>query len=91
MNRLYLLPFLLVASLTSFLFAQDATEEVVEISTVEALLALVKEGKTEEQAANDERENQFLANKNKQASILAAEKRELVRQEKIADTLESRI
>ena len=89
MNRLYLLPFLLVVSLTSFLFAQDTTEEVVEISTVEALLALVKEGKTEEQAANDERENQFLANKNKQASILAAEKRELVRQEKIADTLEA--
>ena len=89
MNRLYLLPFLLVASLTSFLFAQDATEEVVEISTVEALLALVKEGKTQEQAANDERENQFLANKNKQASILAAEKRELARQEKIADTLET--
>ena len=89
MNRLYLLPFLLVASLTSLLFAQDTTEEVIEISTVEALLALVKEGKTEEQAANDERENQFLANKNKQASILAAEKRELVRQEKIADTLEA--
>ena len=52
-------------------------------------LALVKEGKTKEQAANDERENAFLANKNKQASILAAEKRELVRQEKIADTLEA--
>ena len=89
MNRLYLLPFLLVASLTSFLFAQDAAEEVVEISTVEALLALVKEGKTQEQAANDDRENKFVANKNKQASILAAEKRELVRQEKIADTLEA--
>ena len=67
MNRLYLLPFLLVASLTSFLFAQDAAEEVVEISTVEALLALVKEGKTQEQAANDDRENKFVANKNKQA------------------------
>ena len=45
MNRLYLLPFLLVASLTSFLFAQDAAEEVVEISTVEALLALLKRAK----------------------------------------------
>ena len=89
MNRLYLLPFLLVISFASSLFAQDANEEVVEISTVEALLALVKEGKTQEQAANDERENKFLANKNKQASILAAEKRELVRQEKIADTLEA--
>jgi biopolymer transport protein ExbB len=71
------------------LFAQDANEEVVEISTVEALLALVKEGKTQEQAANDDRENKFLANKNKQASILAAEKRELVRQENIADKLEA--
>ena len=89
MNRLYLLPFLLIASITSSLFAQDANEEVVEVSTVEALLALVKEGKTQEQAANDDRENKFLANKNKQASILAAEKRELVRQEKIADTLEA--
>ena len=89
MNRLYLLPFLLVISFASSLFAQDANEEVVEISTVEALLALVKEGKTQEQAANDERENSFLANKNKQASILAAEKRQLVRQEKIADTLEA--
>ena len=43
MNRLYLLPFLLVISFASSLFAQDANEEVVEISTVEALLALVKE------------------------------------------------
>ena len=89
MNRLYLLPFLLVASLTSFLFAQDATEEVVEISMVEALLALVKENKTQEQAVNDDRENKSLANKNKQASILAAEVREFARQEKIADTLEA--
>ena len=61
MSRLYLLPFLLVASLASSLFAQDANEEVVEISTVEALLALVKEGKTQEQAANDERENSILS------------------------------
>jgi biopolymer transport protein ExbB len=91
MKRLYIFPFLFLffSSLTGFLFAQDANEEVVEISTVEALLALVKEGKTQEQAANDDRENKFLANKNKQASILAAEKRELVRQENIADKLEA--
>ena len=91
MKRLYIFPFLFLffASLTGFLFAQDTNEEVVEISTVEALLALVKEGKTQEQAANDDRENKFLANKNKQASILAAEKRELVRQENIADKLEA--
>jgi biopolymer transport protein ExbB len=91
MKRLYIFPFLFLffSSLTGFLFAQDTNEEVVEISTVEALLALVKEGKTQEQAANDDRENKFLANKNKQASILAAEKRELVRQENIADKLEA--
>ena len=90
MKNLYILPFLIVLSLSFFASAQeDATEETEEISTVEALLALVKEGKTEEQAANTERENQFLANRDKQASILAAEKRELARQEKIADTLEA--
>ena len=91
MKRLHIFPFLFLffSSLTGFLFAQDANEEVVEVSTVEALLALVKEGKTQEQAANDDRENKFLANKNKQASILAAEKRELVRQENIADKLEA--
>ena len=50
---------------------------------------LVKEGKTKEQAANTEREAKFMADKNKQASILAAEKRELARQERIADQLEA--
>ena len=88
MKNLYIIPALLI-SLSGLIFAQDAAEEVVEVSTVEALLALVKEGKTKEQAANNERENAFVANKNKQASILAAEKRELARQEKIADTLEA--
>jgi biopolymer transport protein ExbB len=88
MKKLYIIPALLF-SLGGLVYAQDATEEVVEVSTVEALLALVKEGKTQEQAANSQREQSFLANKNKQASILAAEKRELARQEKIADTLEA--
>ena len=37
MSRLYLLPFLLVISFASSLFAQDANEEVVEISTTEGL------------------------------------------------------
>ena len=46
-------------------------------------------GKTKEQAANSDREAKFMADKNKQASILAAEKRELARQEKIADQLEA--
>ena len=89
MKNLYVLPFLILLSLSFFVSAQDNAEETEEVSTVEALLALVKEGKTQEQAANTDRENQFLANRDKQASILAAEKRELARQEKIADTLEA--
>jgi hypothetical protein len=51
MKNLYIIPALLI-SLSGIIFAQDATEEVVEVSTVEALLALVKEGKTKEQATN---------------------------------------
>jgi len=88
MKNLYFIPALLIL-LSGLVSAQDAAEEVVEVSTVEALLALVKEVKTQEQAANSQREQSFMANKNKQASILAAEKRELARQEKIADTLEA--
>ena len=84
------LPILFVLSLTlnNFIFAQDSEEET-EISSVEALLMLVKEGKTKEQSENADREAKFMANKNKQAEILAAEKRELARQERIADQLEA--
>ncbi|NCV99335.1 MAG: MotA/TolQ/ExbB proton channel family protein [Proteobacteria bacterium] len=88
MKKLYIIPALLLL-FSGLVSSQENSEEVVEVSTVEALLALVKEGKTQEQAANSEREAEFMANKNKQASILAAEKRELARQEKIADTLEA--
>jgi biopolymer transport protein ExbB len=88
MKKLYIIPALLLL-FSGFISSQENSEEVVEVSTVEALLALVKEGKTQEQAANSSREAEFMANKNKQASLLAAEKRELARQEKIADTLEA--
>jgi len=89
--RNYLSKFLLalVLSFNVVLFAQDSEEEAVEVSTVEQLLMLVKEGKTQEQSANAKREAKFMAEKNNQASILAAEKRELARQEKIADQLEA--
>ena len=85
------LPILFVLSLTlnTFIFAQESESDEAEISTVEALLKLVKEGKTKEQSANAEREAKFMANKNEQAAILAAEKRELARQERIADQLEA--
>ena len=89
MNKFLSILFVLVLSFNTFVFAQDSEEEVNEVSTVEALLMLVKEGKTKEQAANSDREAKFMADKNKQASILAAEKRELARQEKIADQLEA--
>tara|TARA_B100000530_G_C15927581_1_gene475591 strand:+ start:748 stop:2136 length:1389 start_codon:yes stop_codon:yes gene_type:complete len=85
------LSILFVLSLTfnGFIFAQEEQEEGDEISTVEALLNLVKQGKTQEQSENAKREARFMANKNKQAEILAAEKRELARQERIADQLEA--
>ena len=81
--------FFLSLTFNSFVFAQDSEDEAAEISSVEALLMLVKEGKTKEQSANADREAKFMANKNKQAEILAAEKRELARQERIADQLEA--
>ena len=74
---------------SAFVSAQEEAEETAQASTITELLQLVKEGKTKEQSINNQREQDFLANKNKQASILAAEKRELARQEKIADTLEA--
>ena len=76
MKNLNILPFFIVFSLVSSLFAQDDIV-VEEPTTVEALLSLVKEGKTREQSENAEREKKFLSNKNKQASILAAEKRRI--------------
>ena len=85
------LSILFVLSLTfnTFVFAQESEGDEAEISTVEALLQLVKEGKTKEQSENADREAKFMANKNEQAALLAAEKRELARQERIADQLEA--
>ena len=81
--------FVLSLTLNTFVVAQDSEGDEAEISTVEALLQLVKEGKTREQSENADREAKFMANKNEQAAILAAEKRELARQERIADQLEA--
>ena len=81
----YLLSFALVGSISAV--AQDATEG--EPTTIQGLLQLVQEGRTSEQTVNTKREADFLVDKNKQASKLAAEKRELARQEKIADQLET--
>ena len=83
----YLLAFILSSS--SLLIAQEVAPEGEAPTTVQQLLELVKEGQVKEQSENAEREAEFLANKNKQASILAAEKRELARQERIADQLEA--
>ena len=81
--------FILSLSFNSFVFAQESEEEVNEDTTVEALLALVKQGRTKEQTENTKREARFMANKNKQAQMLAEEKEELKRQEDEADRLEA--
>ncbi len=81
--------FILSLSFNSFVFAQESEEEASEVTTVEALLALVKQGRTKEQTENTKREASFMANKNKQAQMLAEEKAELKRQEDEADRLEA--
>ena len=60
-----------------------------EPTTIQGLLQLVEQGRTSEQNVNTQREAEFLVNKNQQAAKLAAEKRELARQERIADQLEA--
>jgi biopolymer transport protein ExbB len=81
----YLVSLALITSIS--VFAQDAAEG--EPTTIQGLLQLVSEGRTSEQTVNTQREADFLADKNKQAAKLAAEERELARQEKIADRLEA--
>ena len=81
--------FVLSLTINTFVLAQESESEETEVSSVEALLMLVKEGKTKEQSENADREAKFMANKNEQAALLAAEKRELARQERIADQLEA--
>ena len=89
MKKFLSILFVLSLTLNTFVVAQESEGDEAEISTVEALLQLVKEGKTKEQSENADREAKFMANKNEQAAILAAEKRELARQERIADQLEA--
>ena len=81
----YILSLALIASVSTF--AQEAAEG--EPTTIQGLLQLVEQGRTTEQSVNAKREAEFLADKNKQAAKLAAEKRELARQERIADQLEA--
>ena len=81
----YLLSFALIGTIS--VSAQDTAEG--EPTTIQGLLQMVQEGRTTEQTVNSKREADFNADKNKQAAKLAAEKRELARQEKIADTLET--
>ena len=81
----FLLSFALIGTIS--VSAQDTAEG--EPTTIQGLLQMVQEGRTTEQTVNSKREADFNADKNKQAAKLAAEKRELARQEKIADTLET--
>ncbi len=84
----YMLTGILLLHVPSFSIAQEVVEEDTP-SNAQQLLNLVKEGQVSEQNENARREAEFLANKNEQAAILAAEKRELANQERIADQLEA--
>ena len=66
----YILSLLLIASVSPF--AQEATEGAP--TTIQGLLQLVEQGRTTEQGVNAKREADFLADKNKKAAKLAAEK-----------------
>ena len=68
----FILSLALIASVSTF--AQEAAEG--EPTTIQGLLQLVEQGRTTEQSVNAKREAEFLADKNKQAAKLAAEKRE---------------
>ena len=77
LNR-YFLTFVLLFSFE--IVSQESTDG--EPTTIQGLLQLVEQGRTSEQNVNTQREAEFLANKNQQAAKLAAEKRELARQER---------
>ena len=81
----YFLTFVLIFSFE--IVSQESSDG--EPTTIQGLLQLVEQGRTSEQNVNTQREAEFLANKNQQAAKLAAEKRELARQERIADQLEA--
>ena len=84
------LTLLLALGFVGLPYAQDNGDSAEgEPTTIQSLLELVKQGRTSEQNVNSQREKEFMADKNKQAAILAAEKRELARQERIADELEA--
>lgn len=72
------LALLLVLGFVGLSYGQDNSEDSEgEPTTIQSLLELVKQGRTSEQTANSQREKEFMTDKNKQASILAAEKENL--------------
>lgn len=79
--------FLTLLLFVSFLSISQESEEAAP-TNLDKLLELVKEGKDQEQAENDQREEEFKNSRNRQQEILSAEQRELARQERIADELE---
>tara|TARA_B100001057_G_scaffold132584_1_gene131990 strand:- start:15338 stop:16714 length:1377 start_codon:yes stop_codon:yes gene_type:complete len=79
--------FLTLLLFVSFSSISQESEEAVP-TNLDKLLELVKEGKDQEQAENDQREEEFKNSRNRQQEILSAEQRELARQERIADELE---
>ena len=63
MKKFLSILFVLSLSYSAIVIAQESDDaDAPEVSTVEELLMLVKEGKTKEQTENSKREAEFLAN-----------------------------
>ena len=84
---LILLPFLLVLPLTAA-EVETTSEEVDKPSTPQELLEIVRQGQFADSQSQRKRERKFRTEKNKQSKLLADEKKERARQERIAKQLE---
>ena len=84
---LVLLPFLLVLPLTAA-EVETTSEEVDKPSTPQELLEIVRQGQFADSQSQRKRERKFRTEKNKQSKLLADEKKERARQERIAKQLE---
>ena len=78
---------LLLFSSISFQSIAQSDEEV-QLTNMDKLLEVVREGRSKEKAENQKRESEFLSNRDRQQVLLNEELAELARQEEIADRLD---
>ena len=84
---LLILPFLIILPLTAAEI-ETTEEEVDNPSTPQELLEIVRQGQFADSQAQRKREQRFRSEKNKQTKLLADEKAERARLERIAKQLE---